>query len=63
MIIKKLKRGSRHPAAKLKPVQVRRIRRLLARGRVSKAQIARDYSVSPLVITRIELGVSYRDVV
>ena len=57
------KTGSKHPRAKLTPAQVRKIRKLLEKGTVSKAQIARDHDVSPLVITRIQNGQAYKDVV
>lgn len=57
------KTGSKHPRAKLTPAQVRKIRKLLVQGKVSKAQIARDHDVSPLVITRIKNGTAYKDVV
>lgn len=57
------KTGSKHPRAKLTAVQVRKIRKLLEKGVVSKAQIARDHDVSPLVITRIQNGAAYKDVV
>lgn len=57
------KTGSNHPRAKLTAAQVRGIRKLLETGTVSKAQIARDHNVSPLVITRIQNGTAYKDVV
>lgn len=57
------KTGSKHPKAKLTAVQIRKIRKLLEKGAISKAQIARDHDVSPLVITRIQNGTAYKDVV
>jgi DNA invertase Pin-like site-specific DNA recombinase len=56
-------RGSKHPLAKLKAAQVRAIRKALEKGKKNRSEIAREYDVSPMVIKRIGLGLSYKDVV
>jgi hypothetical protein len=53
--------GSEHPFAKLTPDDVRGVRAKLNAG-IGKAAIARYYRVSPLVITRIQKGFSYKEV-
>ena len=54
--------GSKHPAAKLTPANVRVIRKLLAKGETIES-LADMYGVSGMVIHRIKHNLSYKDVV
>lgn len=54
--------GSKHPAAKLTPANVRVIRKLLAKGETTSS-LAEMYGVSGMVVHRIKHGLAYRDVV
>ena len=53
---------SKHPMAKLKPVDVRYIRAKVAAGKATYAELARKFSVAPTVIRRVANGTSYKDV-
>ena len=53
--------GSKHPAAKLTPVNVRAIRRALAKG-ATTSTLAVAYGVSGMIIHRIKHGLAYKDV-
>ena len=54
--------GSKHPAAKLTPANVRVIRKLLAKGETASS-LAEMYGVSGMIVHRIKHGLAYKDVV